>query len=117
MNKLYELAALIPKGLSNLDKVIEGNINSIKLENGHLSSSQVEEIARRRAICAECPLMSNNAKELGYKTRRVRPFCTACGCPTKTKTASLTSNCGIEELNKQNPDNQLPLRWAAYDGV
>lgn len=115
MSKLYELASLIPKAIANIDKVIEGNYNSILLENGQLSIQEAKEIARRRAICEGCPLMSENAKKVGFTTRRTKPFCTACGCPIKTLTASLSSECGIHDYNDKNPNNILPLKWIAYE--
>lgn len=113
--KLIELLKLIPKGLKNPELVIEGFLNNIKLENGTLPDDQVEEIAKRRLLCAGCPFMSENAKEMGFQTKRTDPFCTLCSCPIKSKTASLDSTCGAESYNKSHPDKPaIEVKWFAY---
>lgn len=116
MSKLTEYLKLIPKGIKNLDKIIEGHRNNIKLENGDLSDEVVDIIIGRRLICSQCPFFSENAVKYGfYKTDRTDKHCTQCGCPTDPKTASLSSNCGIEEHNNRHPDMQIPLRWTKVE--
>lgn len=115
MSKFSEIVALLPKALTNADKIVEGWINDIKLQNNTLKPDEVEEIAKRRAICETCPFNSANAKEQGFKTRRASAFCIHCGCPLTKKTASLSSNCGIEEYNQKHPKEQIPLKWTAYE--
>lgn len=112
MSKLAEYLALIPKGFKNIDKVLEGIVNQVKLEFGTLPQEEQEIIMGRRAICASCPFMSLNAKKLGfYTTDREDEHCTQCGCPIGTRTASLESNCGLETYNEANPETKLPLKW------
>jgi hypothetical protein len=117
-SKFIEYLRLLPKGLANIDKVAEGWINDVKLEKGKLSDGQAEEIVRRRIICNGCPFMSENMKGTpGFNTRRNEPFCTVCGCPIKAKTASLSSNCGIEDWDEQKNPLVPDIKWTAYDGV
>lgn len=114
MSKLSEYIKLIPKGFKNLDKILDGLKNQAKIELGTIPEEDFETIVGRRLICSACPHMSENAEKLGlYKTDRDDAHCTLCSCPILTKTASLLSNCGIEEYNKENPDNPLPLKWVA----
>jgi hypothetical protein len=87
------------------------------MEDGKLPEDEVEEIVRRRLICNICPYSSSNAvtnPALNYKTSRVDEHCIMCGCPIKKKTASLSSNCGIEKFNENNPKQILPLKWESY---
>jgi len=115
MGILIEYLKALKKGLENPEKVLEGWINDAKLQRGTLSDDETEEIIRRRVICNECPFMSKNAVEAGnYHTSREDEHCIHCSCPIKKKTASLESNCGIEEFNKRNSKNQLPLKWEKY---
>ena len=115
MSKLTEYISLIPDGLKNLPAVITGIRNNIKLELGELSQEEEDEIIRRRLICQACPFMSTNAVKNGtYTTAREDEHCTMCGCPIKTKTANLNTNCGIETYNARNLDNQLQLKWEKY---
>lgn len=83
-----------------------------------------DEIVMRRIICEGCPYMSKNAttsleyKELTgshYSTERKDKHCAMCGCPIDTRTASLTSSCGIKSWNKKNPEKQLPLKWGPFE--
>jgi hypothetical protein len=112
MSILGEYLRLIPKGMKNFDKVVDGIVNNVKLNNGTLSQDKQEIIAVRRLICHTCPYMSTNAKRLGfYKSDRIEEHCSMCGCELSLKTASLDSNCGIETHNEENPNNQLPLKW------
>lgn len=115
MSKLTEYLKLLPAGAKNIGAVVEGLRNSIKLEYGTIPQEHEDEIIRRRLICSECPFMSVNAVKAGtYTTKRNDEHCSLCGCPIKTKTSSLQANCGIETYNKNNPNNQLPLKWVAY---
>ena len=112
MSKLTEYIKLLPRAIGNIDKVVEGMINQVKLENGTLPQEDVEAIALRRLICSQCPYMSINATKLGiYKTDRDDPHCMHCGCPIERLTASLTSDCGLEHYNKEHPNDQRPLKW------
>lgn len=113
--KLGEYLKLIPEAISNAPKILEGFVNAVKVEHGNLPQDQIEEIARRRVICSKCPFMSKNAKDIsGYESSRSDEHCVHCGCPITTKTASLSSNCGIESYNRLHPDEPLPLLWEAY---
>ena len=106
---------MVKNGIPNIDKIIEGISNQVKMEFGSIPQDEQDEIIRRRAICETCPLMSVNAVKLGtYTTKRTDPHCTICSCPISTRTASLSSNCGIEVFNIQNPDKPMPLKWTAY---
>lgn len=79
-----------------------------------LSKAKKAEIRRRRAICASCIHMSANYAKTGlFKTTRKDKFCILCSCNIFIKSASLSSNCGIEELNKRTNDNQ-PLKWEQF---
>lgn len=66
-----------------------------------LPEDEQAEIARRRLICAECPLNSVNAKKDGYKSDRLDAHCIMCGCTITRKTASLKSACGIDCCNSE----------------
>lgn len=112
MSALTEYLKLLPRGIKNIDQVVEGLRNAAKLENGTLSEEKVDIIVARRLICSQCPFNSVNATKLGaYASKRIDVHCIHCGCPISTKTASLLSNCGIETFNEENPNNQIPLKW------
>lgn len=114
MSKLGEYIKLLPKGIHNLPKIIEAVTNLAKMELGTLPQEDLEVIVGRRLICTTCPFMSKNAEKAGvYKTDRPDEHCSLCSCPISTKTASLESNCGIEEYNNNNPDNPMELKWKA----
>ena len=115
MGRLSEYIQMVGAGIKNIDKVAEGLLNVVKDEFGTLPEDEQEEIARRRLICSTCPFSSSNAVGLGiYKTQRVDEHCIHCHCPIVTKTASLHSNCGIENYNVRNPNNRMELKWEAY---
>ena len=114
MSKLIEYLKLLPLGLKNPKQVVEGIWNEINLEN--LPEDEKEEIARRRVLCAGCPLMSKNVEAiLNMKFDRIEDFCTLCSCPIKTKAASLSSNCGALGYNEGHPENPQEVRWLSYD--
>ncbi len=50
-----------------------------------------------------------------YKTKRNDNHCSFCGCTIDVRTASLSSNCGIESWNLENPDKPLPLKWTKIE--
>src|SRR6185437_16497077 len=113
MSKWVEYLKLLPKGFTNGEKIIEGWSNEIKLQFGTLEEDEREEILRRRVICNACPFNSINAqsspeyKELygvNYKTNREDLHCAHCSCPISSKTASLTSDCGITSYNLSHKD-------------
>lgn len=120
MSKFTEYLKLIPKAVQNPDKILEGWLTDIKLENGELSEDEVKEIIRRRAICLECPFNSNLAQLMDdymiifgehYKTDRKEFHCSCCGCPITKKTASLSSECGLSSNDKTL---HLQLKWEKY---
>lgn len=114
MSKLLEYIKLLPKALPNIGQIIDSYKNQVKEELGIIPEDDLEVIVGRRLICSECPYMSENATKAGwYSGHKEFPHCTFCGCPIKTRTSSLEANCGIEEHNKNNPDNKIPLRWEA----
>lgn len=115
MSKLTEYIEMVKNGIPHIGKIVEGISNQVKMEFGSIPQDEQDEIVRRRVICETCPLMSVNAVRLGtYATTRIDPHCTICKCPISTRTASLSSDCGIDVYNKANPDNQMPLKWTAY---
>ena len=95
-----------------------------------LSNEEQQEITRRRLICVTCPFNSSNAVSDGYDPKgRVDEHCTMCGCTIARKTASLSSDCGIEccnpgdtcgcakeKLKKYNTENNIRLepKWLAF---
>lgn len=113
MSFITEYLKLIPKGIKNFDKVFEGFKNQVKIELGTIPEEDLTVITARRIICSTCPFLSTNATKLGiYKTDRTDEHCIHCGCPIKTRTASLESNCGIETYNELNPEvPPLQLKW------
>lgn len=113
MSKLTEYLKLLPKGFKNLDKVIEGLSNQIRMEIGTIPKEDEEIIIGRRLICSQCPFNSVNAVKLGtYATKRTDPHCILCGCNINAKTASLESDCGANDHNKKFPNKApIPLRW------
>jgi len=112
MSKLMEYLKMFGKGLSNPQQVIEGIVNTVKMEYGSLPEDQQEEITRRRLICHECPWASMNREN--YSSARKEEHCTLCSCPLKTKTASLSSNCGAKGYNEKHPEDQKPVLWEVY---
>lgn len=120
MSKLTEYLKLIPKGLSNPDKIIEGWLTDAKLENGSLTQQEEETILTRRSICEHCTLNSQNAKTseeyldlfgVNYSTKVTTLHCSICSCLIKKKTACLSCQCGLEEYNIKYPQNKQPLKW------
>jgi len=120
MSKYLEYLKLIPKGIANADKVIEGWVNSIKLHYENLMEEEMQEIITRRGICETCPFNSKNAQtskeyfdlyKQNYKTDRDDFHCSICSCPIEKKTASLSSDCGMESWNISNPENPQELKW------
>lgn len=123
MSKLKEYLSLVKKGLPNIDKIAEGVLNEVKSEFNLLSEAEQEEITRRRLICNTCPLnsllakTSKEYKELyneNYNTDRDDLHCSICACNLQMKTSSLSSNCGLEYYNNNNPNNQKPLLWEKF---
>lgn len=124
MPKLTEYLKLIPKAIPHTKEIVESIVNDVHMRMKTLSEDKKEEIIRRRIICATCPFMSKNAttsKEYlaltgyHYHTNRKDEHCSFCGCELKMRTRSLSSNCGIESWNKDNPTRQIPLKWTKYE--
>lgn len=112
MSYLSETLAMVIKGIPNIGNIAEGIKNQIKIELGTIPEADLEIITARRLICFTCPFMSKNAEAAGiYTTDRDYDHCMHCGCPIATRTAALDADCGIEEYNKNNPNNPLPLKW------
>lgn len=123
MSKLTEYLSLLPKGLPNADKVLESLWNNIQLSFDTLPEDEKEEILRRRLICQSCPLNNINAKTSeeykalygkNYTKKRQDLHCSICSCPIDSKTASLNSDCGLENYNAKHPYNKQELKWKAY---
>lgn len=117
LKQLTEYLKLVPQGLLHADKLVEGVVNQVRLENGTLPEALQEEIIRRRLICATCPFMSENAKNdtlHPYHSNREDQHCIHCGCPIKTRTAALSYRCGIERYNQRHPEAPLALKWEEY---
>lgn len=127
MSKYLEYAKLAFKGLKDIDKIAESVLTQVKLSYGTLSIEEQEEIAKRKLICHNCPLFSLNIKLNGddeYKKLYNKPFdfkgrdkdryCGICGCPEDTRTASLSSNCGLEHYNQTHPENIQELKWTEF---
>ena len=117
---LNDYLKLIPKALGEPKLVLAGWINDAKMRNNLLTEEEVDIIVKRRLTCSTCPFMSNNAKtsseykELtgsNYVDSKIFEHCSLCGCPLTKKTASLESNCGVEDWNEENPNKQLELKW------
>lgn len=126
MSKLSEYLKLIPKGLSNIENVIEGISNSKKFKKNQLSNAQLKEIIRRREICGNCPFNSKNAptspeyKKLfgdSYKTDREDLHCSICACVIEYKTASFNDDCGLIHYNHDFPENPQELKWRKFIDV
>jgi hypothetical protein len=124
MNQFKEYLSLAKKGVKNIDKVFEGVRNDVSNKFKLLSDEKQRVIADRMDICLSCPFNSKNAptskeyRELvgeAYSTTREELHCSLCGCTSTYKTASLSSNCGIEHWNETNPDKQLELKWTKYE--
>lgn len=121
---LKNLIQLIPSAWENKEKILEGVVNSVKLEHNLLSEDEQEEIIRRRIICESCPLNSINAKISeeykklfgeNYSNDRKDLHCAVCSCNVKLKTSSLGSNCGLTYYNENNPENKQELKWKTYE--
>lgn len=123
MSKFTEYLKLIPKGFPNSKQILESIATDVQMRLGRLPKEQQDEIIRRRVICKMCPFMSTNAKTSfeykyitgeHYTTQRNDEHCTFCGCELHMRTRALSSNCGIEAWNKDNPKNQIPLKWTKF---
>ena len=123
MNPYKEYMALSLKGLKNLNKVLEGVATKTANQFKLLSNEKQNVIAERMDICIKCPYNSTNAVTSPeylqltgehYSTTRTELHCSFCGCICTYKTASLSSDCGIETWNNSNPNNpekHLELLW------
>lgn len=123
MSKFTEYLKLIPRGLPNSKQILESIVTDVQMRLGKLPEKEQSEIIRRRLICATCPFMSKNATTSleytrltgkSYITKRDDAHCSFCGCELNMRTRALSSNCGIEVWNKNNPDNTLPLKWTKF---
>lgn len=123
MSKLTEYLKLIPKGIPHTKEIVESIVNNINLHRKHLSENKKDEIIRRRIICTTCPFMSKNALNsseyyslvgYNYHTDRNDDHCVFCGCNIEMRTGSLSSRCGIDSWNKDNPGKELTVKWDKY---
>ena len=123
MSRLLEYLSLVPKGIPNVVAIVEGIITDIEFKYKVLSEDSRNEIIRRRLICFWCPFNNTNAESSNeyfeltkehYSTCRCDKHCSLCGCPIDIRTASLSSNCGTESWNDQNPHNKIELKWKKY---
>ena len=122
---LNEYLKLIPKGLKNADKVIEGLINETKSLYDGLTEEQHNEIVRRRLICQSCPFYSLNVKNddseyqklynKKFEDKRDGKFCGICGCPETIRTSSLSADCGLDDYNLEYPNNIQELKWTKFN--
>jgi len=87
-------------------KILEGVRNST-FPPKELKSLIEQTQKERMAICIGCE-MNTTPGEIDTFSK-----CSSCGCFLKLKTASLSSNCGLEMHNKYNPNDQRPLKWFA----
>jgi hypothetical protein len=68
----------------------------------------IEQVSEERlAICKVCEFNSTEGEIKAFS------YCKCCGCPLQAKSKSLSSNCGIEELIKENPYTDKQLKWTA----
>ena len=88
------------------EKIVEGWRNNL-FPPEKLKEIIAETAKERLAICAKCPLQSDNAKVLGtYKGMRFDLHCTHCGCPLQAKVKSLSSNCPVGNWKAVATDEQ-----------
>lgn len=115
MKKIKDYIKLIPLGIKNFDKIVEGIKTDALFNSGKLTDEEASEIINRRIICDNCPFLSTNAiKNNTYKSSRPDEHCSLCQCNKQYKTSCLSCNCGIEVYNEENPDNILELKWKAF---
>jgi hypothetical protein len=117
MSLFLEYLKLVPRAIKDADKIVEGEINQVKMKYGTLPEDEQNEIIRRRIICDTCPFLSSNAvanPALNYKTDRPDEHCIHCKCPKNRKTAALSESCGLEVYNRQHPESPIPLKWDVY---
>lgn len=122
MGKIREYMKLIPRGIPNIKDIINGVINNVEMQYNGFPEEQRNEIIKRRVLCETCPFNNRNAnsskeyKEItgeNYVSSRNDFHCSFCGCPIEIRTASLSSNCGIEYWNISHNAN-VPLKWKKY---
>ena len=70
------LLKILPKIITNAPQIIEGVSNQVKMHYGTLLEDEQEEIIRRRLICSQCPLMSDNVRndESAYISLYNKPY-------------------------------------------
>lgn len=123
MSTITEYLKLLPRAIPNADKIVKAIITDVQFRKGSLPEHEKAELVRRRVICKGCPFMSENARTSEeyltltgnhYSSVRNEPHCSFCGCGINKRTASFTSDCGIETWNSDHPDKQIPLKWTKY---
>lgn len=68
----------------------------------------IEDVSEERlSKCLNCPFNSTCGEI------KSTSYCKACGCNLKAKTKCLSCECGIANLNAQNPNNPLEIMWTA----
>ena len=120
MNPFADYIKLLKQGLKNSDKIVEGISMKTLKEFNLLNDEDKHTISDRMDKCLDCPYNSRNAQVSAeylelfnkpYATGRHDFHCSLCGCLIELKTASLSSNCGIETWNERNPTKQMELKW------
>lgn len=121
MQKMKDYLKVVKNGIANSDKIIEAMWVSaqIKNEGSSISEEAIAEIMKRKEICSTCPYNSKNAAAHGMKALDVSfQHCILCTCRIggdDSKEYCLSCQCGISELNRQNPDKPpVPLKWSAF---
>jgi hypothetical protein len=120
MNPFADYIKLLKQGVKNTDKIVEGISMKTLKEFNLLNDEDKHTISDRMDKCIDCPYNSRNAKvsteylalyNKPYTTGRADFHCSLCGCLIELKTASLSSNCGIETWNERNPTKEMELKW------
>lgn len=125
-DRIKNYITLIPKALKHAPQILEGIVNSVRLDSGTLPVEEQDEIIKRRVICRLCPFNSDLAKTSSeyqelyngqhYNDGESRPdfHCAICACNIDWKTAALDETCGISFYNDINWKNRQPLKWNKF---
>lgn len=137
MEKANEKGKGSKSNAGRLSKIFEGWSNKFKEHFDLLAPEKVQVANKRKTICESCPFNSKNVKQddseyrvmviqgymsLGASNVKVNPYqshlpyehCVWCGCEIEAKCLSFSSNCGIEDYNK-NYNRNCELKWESVD--